>query len=101
MSQRQRGNRQHGDAIVVDHVRVFIGAVGSATVLDDSQAPRGNLFVDAMVQQDHAIGDVLFQSVTGQRAVGSAFAGNDSGEIAVVQPTEQPAQFSSQYRCVG
>src|SRR6266849_2787563 len=63
--QCQRGDGQHRDAIVVDHVRVFIGAVGSAPVLDDAQPPGGNLLVDPMVQQDHAIGDVFFESVTG------------------------------------
>jgi hypothetical protein len=69
MSQCQRRNGQHGDAIVVDHVRVFIGAVRCAPALDDSQAPGGNLLADPMVEQDYAIGDVFFQSVTGQRAV--------------------------------
>ena len=38
-----------GDAIVIDQVRKFVGAVGGAAVLDDSQPPRGNLFIDAMV----------------------------------------------------
>src|SRR5579864_2485912 len=100
MTQRKRRNRQYRDAIVVDHVRVFIGAVSRAPVLHDAQPPGGNLLVDPMVQQDYAIGDVLFQSVAGQRAV-SALSGNDSGKVAVVQPSEKAAEFRAQYRGVG
>ena len=89
MRQRQRGNRQHGEAIVVDHVGVFIGPVGASPVLDDSQAAGGDLFVDPMVQHDHAIGEVFFEPVTGQRAVVSALRRNDRRKVVVVEPTEE------------
>ena len=74
--------------------------MSGATVLDDAHAACRNLFIDPMVQQDHAIGEVFFEAVAGERAV-AALGGDDGGEIAVIQPAEQAAQFRSQNRCVG
>src|SRR2546422_1077505 len=37
----------------------------------------------------------------GHQHAASALRGNDSGEVAVVQPAKQPAEFRSQYRRVG
>ena len=67
--QAQRGDRQDGDAVLVDQERAFVGAVAGAAVLDDPQPPGGDLLRDAMIQDDHAIGDIFFQPVPGERAV--------------------------------
>ena len=48
-----------------------------------------------MVENDDAIGDVLFETLTGQR-VGAAFAGDDGGDAAFLEPGEQPAQLGAQ-----
>ena len=62
-----------------------------AAILDDAQAPRRHLLVDAVVEQDHAVGDVLLQAVAGQRAF-APLAGDDGGDALVLEPAEQPAQ---------
>ena len=48
-----------------------------------------------MVEQDHAVGDVLFQAVPGQRAL-AALAGDDGGDALVLEPAEQAAQLGAQ-----
>ena len=69
--------------------------MGGAAVFNHPQPPRGDLVLHAVVQQDHAIGDVLFQPVPGQRAV-ATLAGDDRGHPAVLEPAEQAAQFGAQ-----
>ena len=68
MIQSQRGDRQHRDAPLVDDERVLVGAVGGAAVLDHAQPPRRDLLVHPMVQQDHAVGDVLFDALARELA---------------------------------
>ena len=93
--QAQRRDRQDADAVLVDQERVLVGAVDRPAVLDDAQPPRGHLVDHAMVEQDHAIGDVLFQAVPGQRAL-AALAGDDGGDALVLEPAEQAAQLGPQ-----
>ena len=50
---------------------------------------------DPVVQQDHAVGDVLLQAVAGQRAV-APLAGDDRRDALVLEPAEQPAQLGPQ-----
>ena len=66
--QAQRADRQDAQAVLVDHGRVLVGAVGRAAVFDDAQPAGGDLVDHAMVQEDHAIADVLLQAVAGERA---------------------------------
>ena len=48
-----------------------------------------------MIQQDHAVGDVLFQTVASKPAL--ATLGSDDGrDTLVFQPTEQPPQFRAE-----
>ena len=72
----------------------------SPAVLDDAQPPRRDLLGDAVVEQDHAVGDVLLQALAGQRPV-AALAGDDGGDALVLEPAEQPAQLGAQDRLVG
>jgi hypothetical protein len=55
----------------------------------------GNLVFDAMIQKDHAIGNIFFQAVPGQRPF-AALGGDDRGEAAILKPAEQAAEFSAQ-----
>ncbi len=71
-----------------DQERVLVGPVARAAILDDPQPPRRDLLVDAVVEQDHAVGDVLFEPVPGEGAL-AALAGDDRGHAAVLQPAEQ------------
>ena len=88
------------DAVLVDEERVLVGAVRAAAVLDDAQAPRGHLLGHAVVEQDHAVGDVLLEPLARERAV-AALAGDDRGDALVLQPAEQAAQLGAQQRLVG
>ena len=98
--QLQRGDRQDRDAAPIDEERVLVGAVGRAAVLDDPQPARRDLLVDAVVEQDDAVGDVLLEALAGQR-VHAALAGDHRGDAALLEPGEQAAQFGAQHRRVG
>jgi hypothetical protein len=71
-----RGDRQHREAVGADQERILVGAVRRAAVLDDAQAPRRDLVDDAVVEQDHAVGDVFLEAVAGERVL-AALAGDD------------------------
>ena len=70
-----------------------------AAVLDDAQPPGRDLLGDPVVEQDHAVGDVLLQALAGERAL-AALAGDDRGDALVLEPAEQPAQLGAQDRLV-
>ncbi len=72
----------------------LVPCVGTA-ILDHPQPPRRDLLVDAVIQQDHAVRDIFFQPLPGQRAF-AAFAGNHRRHALVFQPAEQPADFRPQ-----
>ena len=80
----------------IDQERILVGAVARAAVLHDAQPARRDLIVDAMVEHDHAVGDVLFEPLAGQR-VDAALAGDHRGDAAVLQPGEQPPQLGAQH----
>ena len=97
VDQLQRGDRQHRDPAAIDQERILVGAVARAAVLDDAKPARRDLIVDAMVEQDDAVGDVLLEPLARQR-VGAAFAGDDRGDAPLLEPGEQPAQLGAQHR---
>ena len=53
-----------------------------------------------MIEQQHAIGDVFFQTLPRQRAV-AALGGDDGRHAAVLQPVEQPPDLGPQDGRVG
>ena len=65
-----------------------------AAVLDDPQAADRGLIFDAVVEQDYAIGDILFDSVAGKFGI-AAFAGDHSGQALGLQPGKQPPKFGA------
>ena len=85
--------------LLVDQERVLVGAVRRAAVLHDAQPARGDLVVDPVVEQDHAVGDVLLEALARELAL-AALAGDDGGDAAVLEPAEQPAQLGAQDRRV-
>ena len=94
-----RRDRHHRDALLVDDERVLVGSVSRAAILDDAQPTRRKLILDAVVEQDHAVGDVFFQAVARQRAF-AALAGDDGGNALFLEPFEQTAQFGAQQQFV-
>ena len=99
MLQIDRRHRQHGNAVALNEEGILVGPVRGAAVLDDAQAPRQHRFGDPVVEQDDAVGNVLFQAVAGQRAF-SALAGDDGSELSLLEPAEQAPKFGPQDRFV-
>ena len=95
MLQIHRGHGQHGNAVALNQEGILVHPVRGAPVLDDAQTPRQNRFGDLVVEQDDAVRNVLFEAVAGQSGL-PAFAGDDGGEISVLEPAEQAPQFGPQ-----
>ena len=66
--QLKRRDRQHRNPALVDQERILVRAVARAAILHDPQAPRRDLVIDPVVEKDHAVGDVLFEPLPGQRS---------------------------------
>ena len=74
--------------------------MGGAAVLDDPQAPRRDLVGDAVVEEDHAVGDVLLEAVAGE-GVRAPLAGDDRRHALLLEPAEQAAQLGPEDGLVG
>jgi hypothetical protein len=98
--QAERGDRQHADAVVADEEGELVRAVERAAILHHAQVARGDLIVDPMIEQDDAIGHVLFEAVTGQ-LLAPRFGGDHCRHALGLEPAEQPAQLGAQDRLVG
>ena len=72
----------------------------AAAIFDHAQPPGRDLIDDAMVEQDHAIGDVFLQAVAGQRAF-AALARDDDRDAFVLEPAKEPAELCAHDRLIG
>ena len=86
--------------MLVNQRGVFAGAVGRAAILDNAHAARGDLVVDAVVQEDDAVADVFLQAVAAEGLL-ALLAGNDSGDAFLLEPGEEPAQLGAHDGFVG
>ncbi len=93
--QLQRRDREHGDAPLVDQERKFVGAVRRAAVFYDPQAAGRDLPFNPVIQQQHAVGDIFFHAVPGERAI-APLGGDHGGDSLVLEPAEEAAQLGSQ-----
>ena len=75
--------------------RAVPGAVAAAAILHDPHAARGDLIVDAMIEQDHAVGDVFLETETRERVL-APFAGDNRGDAERFQELKQPPNLSTQ-----
>src|ERR1700674_1417814 len=75
--QSERRDRQDRYSMFIDQERIFVCAVTGAPVFDNSHPARGSLLADAMVEQNDAVGNILFQTVPGESAV--SFLGRHYG----------------------
>ena len=71
-----------------------------AAILHDAQPAGGDLVVDAVVQDDDAIGDVFLQALARQPRF-ATLRGDDGGDALVLEPAEEPAQLGAQDGFVG
>lgn len=95
MIEFERAEMKYGEALRPDQEWVLAGAVQGAAVLDHPQAADRRLILNAVIEEDHAVGDVLVNAVAGQRPL-SRFDGDYGGDALVLQPPEQPAQLRAQ-----
>src|SRR5690606_2395741 len=87
-----RGHRQDVDPPFIDEEGVLVRAVRRAAVLDDPNATSGDLIGDTVVEEDHAVRDVLLEAVAREGSV-AAFRGDDGRELAVLEPPKEPAKL--------
>jgi len=88
------------DAFLVDEEGILIGAMGRAPVFDDADAAGGNLPLHAVIEQHHAIRDILLQALSRKRPV-AALAGDHGGHAAFLEPAEEALDFRAQHALVG
>ena len=89
MGEPKRSDRDHGHTLFVDQEGVLVGAMRSSTIFDDPQPPRRQVVDDAMIEQDDAVGHILFDTVPGQTPF-STLGSNHRGEPVVLEPIKQP-----------
>jgi hypothetical protein len=90
MLQAERGDRQNAETVLVDEEGIFVGSVRRAAVLHNTHAASGHLIDDAMVEQDHTVGDVLFKASSGKSTV-ATLAGNNRRDTFFFEPAEETA----------
>jgi hypothetical protein len=95
VSETDGGDRQNDDARLLDEERILVRAVGGAAILHDAQAAGGERLRHPVVQDDDAVGDVLLQPLSRERAVPS-LAGDDRRHPPVLEPSEQPPQLRAE-----
>ena len=84
-----------------DEERVFVRTVGGAAIFQTRSRRVEICSLDAMVEDDHAVGDVFLEAVARDRAAVALLAGDDRGHAAVLQPAEQAAQLGAQNGVIG
>ncbi len=94
------GDRQDREPVLIDQERVLVRPVRGAAILHHPQASRGNLVGDPVVEEDHAVRNVLLEALPGERAV-APLGGDDGGHPLVLQPAEQAHQLGPKNRLVG
>src|SRR6185437_4905161 len=92
VAQAERGDREDRDALLGDEERVFVRAVPAATVFHHPQPPGRDLLLNAMIEQQHAIGDVLLETLARESAF-AALGRNDRRDTPIFQPTKEPAEL--------
>ena len=95
MLQTQRRDRLHRDAVLADEKRILVGPVERAAVLENPKPSGRRLVGDEVIEDDHAVRDVLLDAVTGQHPVASL--GRDhGGDPSGLEPEEQAPELGAQ-----
>src|ERR1700758_187476 len=95
MLQTQGSHRQDAETIFVNQERILVGAMRGAAIFHDAQSASRNLIGYPMIEQDHAVGNILFQPMPCESAF-AAFSGNDGADPFVFEPAKQSTQFRPQ-----
>ena len=94
-------DRHHHEPTLGDQEGKLVRPVEGTAVLDDAQASGRDLVVDAVVQGDHTVRDVLLDAEAGQVSLPAALAADHDGQVALLEPPEQPAELASDDGLVG
>src|SRR5712671_2541969 len=95
MLQLERAQRKNGHSLFVDEKRIFVVPMFRAAILHDSQPARGNLSFYSMVEGYHAVRDIFFEAVACKGAL-TLFGRDDGREVAILQPSEEPAELRTE-----
>lgn len=90
--QAQGRNRRDTETVFVNQKGMLVSGVSRAPVFDNPQTAGGDLIRHPVIEQDDAIGNVLFELLPGQRTF-AAFGCDDGGYALVFETGEQAAQF--------
>ena len=55
----------------------------------------GDLVLDSMIQQNHAVGDIFFEAVARQGAL-ATLRGDYGRQVSILEPAEEAAKLRSQ-----
>jgi hypothetical protein len=100
VGQPRGGDGHDRDARGLDDEGILVGPVRRAAVLDHAEAASGDLLDHPVVQQHHAVRDVLLKTLTRELAV-AALAGDHRRNTPLLEPHEQAAQLGPEHRGVG
>ena len=101
IGQPDGGDRHDDEAALGDQERVLVGPVERAPVFHDPEPSGRDLVVDPVVEDDHAVRDVLLDPELGQVAQLAALAADHHRQAAVLEPAEQPIELPADDRLVG
>src|ERR1700686_316463 len=100
MVQGYGSERQNRNAGLIDEEGILIGSVTGSPVLHDAQAAGGYLFLDSVIEQNNAVGNVLFQTMPREGSI-SLLGSDDSRKPAILEPAEETSYLRPQNRQIG
>ncbi len=92
MLQTKGGYGQDAETVLINQEWIFIGAMRGSAIFNNAQTASGNLIGDPVVEQDHAVGNILFQPMPGESAF-AAFSCNNGTDPFVFEPAKQTPQL--------
>src|ERR1700712_323472 len=95
MPKMSRRDWQNADPLVVDQKWIFVGAVRGPAIFHHAKKAGRALVLYAIIQNDAAAGDILFQPMSRKLTV-TTFARDDGGDAFFLEPCEQSAQLAAQ-----
>ena len=72
-----------------DQERIFVRTVDRAPIFQHTKPAGGNLLLNALIEDDHAVSHIFLKAVTGDRIAFPPLTGNDRGNAAILQPAKK------------
>src|SRR5512144_848421 len=100
MGEPEGRDGKHRDAAFVDEERIFVGAVRGTAILQHAQAARDGVILNAMIEEDYAIGDIFLETMPREGAL-TSLPGDDRRNALILEPSEEAAQLRAQHAGIG